>query len=59
MTSTFYPALRMAAVRSHITEGGPTPRCIDCGEPAWDTRAFLCRWCERWRVLDIRAARVG
>ncbi len=31
-------------------------KCIDCGEPAWDTRAFLCKWCERWRRIDFNAA---
>jgi hypothetical protein len=33
-------------------------KCIDCGDPAWDTYRFLCRWCYRWRLIDLNAARV-
>lgn len=45
-----------------MTSPAPKPhgyRCIDCDDPTWDTSKFLCRWCERWRLIDLRAARVS
>lgn len=45
-----------------MTADQPKPhgyRCIDCGDPAWDTSKFLCEWCLFWRRLDLLAARVS